>query len=77
MGQISIYETLYKSQMPNPPTYSAYNVGRVYPEFSSLEHCIGWEKGERQGIFLKAVQFYESTQKLQIIKNIASLSQGL
>lgn len=63
LGQISIYETLYKSHMPNPLSYPSYNVGRLYPEFSSLEHCIGWGKGERQCIFLKVVQFYESTPK--------------
>ena len=67
----------YKSQIPNPPSYPTYDVKRVYPEFSGLEHCIGWGKGERQGIFHKVVQFYESTQKLQIITNIALLSQGL
>ena len=67
----------YKSQIPNPPSYPKYDVKRVYPEFSGLEHCIGWGKGERQGIFHKVVQFYESTQKLQIITNIALLSQGL
>lgn len=61
LGQISIYETLYKSHIPNPLSYPSYNAGRLYPEFSSLEHCIGWGKGEC--IFLKVVQFYESTQK--------------
>ena len=73
-GQTSVHE---RSQIPNPPSYPTYDVKRVYPEFSGLEHCIGWGKGERQCIFLKVVQFYESTQKLQIITNIASLSQGL
>ena len=29
------------------------NTGNTATEFSSLEHCIGWGKGERQGIFLK------------------------
>ena len=39
--------------MPSPPSNPTYNVGRLYPEFSSLAgHCIGLEERELQGIFL-------------------------
>ena len=67
----------FSSHMPNPTPHPTNKVGRVYPEFFRLQHCVGWREGELQEHFAKDALFYEGIHKLQKIMNTALLSQAL
>ena len=65
------------SHMPNqPPTPQTTLDACIQNFFSEFQQCVEWGEGEPQENFEKDALFYDGTQKLQQIMNIALLSQG-